>query len=70
MSEYGLSTAQQRIPANVQAYGQPQSQVEWYSVGAQPQYADYRGYDQGYQSGIAATYGSFEDEAPLLEGNI
>ena len=70
MSEYGLSTAQQNNPTNLQSFAQPRTQVEWYSVGAQHQYADYRGFDQSYQSGSAAAYGSFEDEAPLLEGKL
>ena len=47
------------------------AQPEWYSAGGTAQYAStsYNTYDMpgGGQSSGAA-YGSFEDEAPLLEG--
>lgn len=68
MSEYGLSGAQYRGNQPAQYMAQTAPNVEWYSPAAQQQYASYGAYDTNYQSSGGGAYGSFEDEAPLLEG--
>ena len=70
MSEYGLSSTQHRGNQPAQYMAQTAPNVEWYSPAGQQQYATYGGYDNSYQSsgGGGGAYGSFEDEAPLLEG--
>jgi hypothetical protein len=59
------------VPAQYPQQRQMAAQPEWYSAGGTAQYAStsYNSYDMpgGGQSSGAA-YGSFEDEAPLLEG--
>lgn len=67
MSEYGLSGVQQR-PNNAYQYPQQNAaNVEWYS-GEASNYGAYT-YDPTVASNSGAAYGTFEDEAPLLEGN-
>ena len=68
MSEYGLSGAQNQGYAAPSYAPPPASNVEWYSSGPQ-QYTTYA-YDQSYASSSGAAYGTFEDEAPLLEGKL
>ena len=73
MSEFALPVAQRggfSVPQVPSA--PPSSNVEWYSGGAAgSQFASasspYAAYSAPSSSGAAA-YGSFEDEAPLLEG--
>jgi hypothetical protein len=62
MSEFALSSG--RYPAT------NTNNVEWYSSGATQQYAGggvAYAYDQT-AVGTGASYGTFEDEPPLLEG--
>jgi hypothetical protein len=69
MSEYGLSAAQTRGHPDQQYGAQPASNVEWYSSGSQQQqYSNYNYHEQSFASSSGAQYGTFEDEAPLLEG--
>jgi len=69
MSEYGLSSVSTRNALPNQFVPQQSGAgVEWYSVsGTQQQYGAYQ-YDQNVATNSGATYGTFEDEAPLLEG--
>lgn len=43
--------------------------MEWYSSGPS-QYGSYPQYDQHMATSSGASYGTFEDEAPLLEGRL
>ena len=71
MSEYGLSSAQGRGHVNPQYGAQAAPNVEWYSSGSQQQqYSNYNYHEQSFASSSGAQYGTFEDEAPLLEGAI
>ncbi len=67
MSEYGLSSGQARAHSGQQYGAQPASNVEWYSS-QQQQYSNYNYHEQSFASSSGAQYGTFEDEAPLLEG--
>jgi hypothetical protein len=69
MSEYGLASAQGRGHPGAQYGAQPASNVEWYSSGSQQQqYSNYNYHEQSFASSSGAQYGTFDDEAPLLEG--
>jgi hypothetical protein len=71
MSEYGLSSAQSRGHSGPQYGSQAAPNVEWYSSGSQQQqYSNYNYHEQSYASSSGAQYGTFEDEAPLLEGTV
>lgn len=71
MSEYGLSSAQGRGHMNPQYGAQAAPNVEWYSSGSQQQqYSNYNYHEQSFASSSGAQYGTFEDEAPLLEGAV
>ena len=72
MAEYGLSGTQYRGQPAQQYAAQSAPNVEWYSSSTQQQqqYNSYA-YDQGYATNTSgAAYGTFDDEAPLLEGMV
>ena len=69
MAEYAHP---QRGPSSTQYAAQPAPNVEWYSSSSQQQYAssNYAYEQHNYASSSGAAYGTFEDEAPLLEGRL
>lgn len=70
MSEYGIYSSQGRGYSDPQYASQPASNVEWYSSGSQQQqqYSNFNYHEQSFAASSGAQYGTFEDEAPLLEG--
>jgi hypothetical protein len=70
MSEYGIYSSQDRGHSGTQYASQPASNVEWYSSSSQQQqqYSNYNYHEQSFPASSGAQYGTFEDEAPLLEG--
>jgi hypothetical protein len=71
MSEYGLSSAQGRAHSSQQYGAQAAPNVEWYSsTSQQQQYSNYNYHEQSFASSSGAQYGTFDDEAPLLEGAL
>ncbi|KAL4531691.1 hypothetical protein Ndes2526B_g04207 [Nannochloris sp. 'desiccata'] len=69
MSEYGIYSSQGRGYSDPQYASQPASNVEWYSSGSQQQqqYSNFNYHEQSFAASSGAQYGTFEDEAPLLE---
>jgi len=70
MSEYGIYSSQDRGYSGTQYASQPASNVEWYSSGSQQQqqYSNYNYPEQSFAASSGAQYGTFDDEAPILEG--